>query len=79
MAKMAVENMEMIEPQAKCVKNFSDFCEAYFKRTVFSAECASWYKSCPLGATLEERRNDRVTALWPGSSISAVKALERPR
>lgn len=77
--KMAKGNVKTIEPKQKAVQNFTDYCDAFFKRTVFSAECGSWYKSAPPNATEEERKNGRVTALWPGSSIHAVKALEKVR
>jgi hypothetical protein len=72
-------NVKTIEPKRKAVENFTDYCDAYFKRTVFSAECGSWYKSSPPNATAEERKRGRVTALWPGSSIHAVRALEKVR
>jgi hypothetical protein len=72
-------NVKTIEPKRKHVENFTNYCDAYFARTVFSAECGSWYKSAPPNATDEERRWGRITALWPGSSIHAVKALERVR
>ncbi|OAL32210.1 hypothetical protein AYO20_07978 [Fonsecaea nubica] len=72
-------NTKTIEPKRKAVENFTNYCEAFFERTVFSAECGSWYKSSPPNATPEERRRGRVTALWPGSSIHAVKALEKVR
>ena len=77
--KLATENVKTIEPKTVAVKNFTDYCDAYFQRTVFSAECGSWYKSSPPGTSPEERKKGRVTALWPGSSIHAVRALERVR
>jgi cation diffusion facilitator CzcD-associated flavoprotein CzcO len=77
--KLATENVKTIEPKRQVVKNFTDCCDAYFERTVFSAECGSWYKSSPPGTSPEERKKGRVTALWPGSSIHVVKALERVR
>jgi hypothetical protein len=77
--RMTKGNVKTIEPKRKQVENFTNYCDAYFKRTVFSAECGSWYKSAPPNATDEERRNGRITALWPGSSIHAVKALQTVR
>ena len=77
--KLATQNIRTLEPKQKCVDNFTRFCEVYFKRTVFSAECGSWYKSSPPGTSPEERKKGRVTALWPGSSLHAVKALEKVR
>lgn len=77
--RLAQGNIKTIEPKKKQVENFTNYCDAYFKRTVFSAECGSWYKSSPPNATPEERKRGRVTALWPGSSIHATKALETVR
>ncbi|KAE8413601.1 hypothetical protein BDV36DRAFT_303981 [Aspergillus pseudocaelatus] len=78
-SRMAYENIGQVEPKQQQVQNFTHFAEKYFERTVYSAECASWYKSAPPGATLEERKRGRVTALWPGSSLHAVKALKHVR
>ncbi|KIX05693.1 uncharacterized protein Z518_03665 [Rhinocladiella mackenziei CBS 650.93] len=77
--RLAQGNVKTIEPKRKQVENFTNYCDAYFKRTVFSAECGSWYKTSPPGTTPEERKRGRVTALWPGSSIHAVRALEKVR
>lgn len=77
--KLAMQNVRTLEPKQTCVDNFTNYCEAFFKRTVFSAECGSWYKSSPPGTSAAERKKGRVTALWPGSSIHAIKALERVR
>ncbi|PGH05484.1 hypothetical protein AJ79_06791 [Helicocarpus griseus UAMH5409] len=76
---MAYDNIGRVEPKRSQVENFTNLTEKYFERTVYSAECASWYKSSPPGATMKERKNGRVTALWPGSSLHAVKALSRVR
>lgn len=78
-SRMAYDNIGLVEPRASQVENFTRFCEKYFERTVYSAECASWYKSSPSGASLEQRKKGRVTALWPGSSLHALKALKRVR
>ena len=79
LAKLSRGNVKSVEPKKEVVENFTNYCDAYFKRTVFSAECGSWYKSSPPGASPEERKKGRVTALWPGSSIHAVKTLEKVR
>ncbi|KAE8156693.1 hypothetical protein BDV40DRAFT_309371 [Aspergillus tamarii] len=78
-SRMAYDNIGQVEPKKQQVQNFTHFAEKYFERTVYSAECASWYKSATPGATLDERKRGRVTALWPGSSLHAVKALKRVR
>ena len=72
LSKMQTENILTMQPSARAVRNFTDFCDAYFAGTVYSEECSSWYK----GGT---GKNGRVVALWPGSSLHAVRALERPR
>lgn len=66
--RMALGNMKTIQPKRKHVNNFSDYCDEYFRRTVYTADCVSWYKT-----------QDRVTALWPGSSVHALHALESVR
>ncbi|KPI45430.1 putative sterigmatocystin biosynthesis monooxygenase stcW [Cyphellophora attinorum] len=66
--KMQLENIRTMQPSVRSVKNFTAFCDTYFQRTVYSEECSSWYKT-----------DGRITGLWPGSSLHAVKALEKPR
>lgn len=78
-SKMAYDNVGLVEPKRAQVENFTRFCEKYFERTVYSAECASWYKLSTPRQSLEERRKARVTALWPGSSLHCLKALEKVR
>lgn len=77
--KLSLDNIKTVEPKRARVMYFSNYCDAYFKRTVFSSECASWYKSPPPGATAQESKIARVGALWPGSSVHAMKALAAPR
>ncbi|PAV15532.1 FAD NAD-binding domain-containing [Pyrrhoderma noxium] len=69
--KMQRERLKSIEPKLEAVKDFDDYIEAYFKTTVFSEGCSSWYK---LG-----KSSGRIVGLWPGSSLHAVKAFKYPR
>ncbi|RJE25095.1 Flavin-binding monooxygenase [Aspergillus sclerotialis] len=78
-SRMAYDNIGLVEPKASQVENFTRFCEKYFDRTVYTADCVSWYKTAAPGATQEQRKKGRVTALWPGSSLHALKALKRVR
>lgn len=79
-ARMAYDNIGLVEPKRTQVEAFTNFCEKYFERTVYSADCASWYKTSPPGGiSLEERKKGRVTALWPGSSLHYLKTLEEVR
>ena len=71
LAKMQSENIRSMQPSRQSVKNFSNFCDAYFANTVFAEDCASWYKA--------GKSNGRVSALWPGSSIQAMQAFKNPR
>jgi hypothetical protein len=78
-SRMAYDNIGRVEPKKSQVENFTKYCEKYFERTVYSARCASWYKSSPPGSSIEERKSGRVVALWPGSSLHALKALKKVR
>lgn len=67
-SKLQTQNILTIQPRAGAVNSFGEFCNAYFKRTVYSDECSSWYKT-----------DGKVTALWPGSSLHAISALSTTR
>jgi hypothetical protein len=77
--KLATQNIRTMEPKQKCVDSFTSYYEAFFRRTVFSAECRSWCRPSPPGTSPEERKRGRVTAPRPGSSMHAVKALDKVR
>lgn len=78
-ARMACDNIGIVEPKRAQVLNFMRYCEKYFERTVYSADCASWYKLATPGQSLEGRKKARVTALWPGSSLHCLRALNKVR
>lgn len=63
--KVQSQHIRTIQPSTRAVDAFMRFCDTYFKGTVFTEECSSWYKT-----------DGKVTALWPGSSLHAIKALE---
>ncbi|KAJ6151208.1 hypothetical protein N7470_007802 [Penicillium chermesinum] len=69
--KMQRDHIASMSVRPAAVQQFAQYCDEYFKRTVFSARCRSWYKG---GA-----ENGRVTALWPGSSLHALEAFAHPR
>ncbi|KIX92654.1 uncharacterized protein Z520_11683 [Fonsecaea multimorphosa CBS 102226] len=69
--KIQRSNIRTIQPSKASVAGFTDFCEQYFQRTVYSEECSSWYKT--------GGRSGKVTGLWPGSSLHAIRALAAPR
>ena len=71
LAKMQNQNISAMTPKPTAVQNFTNFCDQYFKGTVFSEDCSSWYKG--------GKKDGRVSALWPGSSLHAIQVLENPR
>lgn len=70
LAKIQTQNILIMQPKTSAVNHFTNFCDEYFKGTVFSEECSSWYKSGKEG---------KVTALWPDSSLHAIQALDQVR
>ncbi|KAF6232532.1 hypothetical protein HO173_009200 [Letharia columbiana] len=70
LAKIQTQNILSMQPKPSAVNRFANFCDEYFKGTVFSEDCSSWYKS---------GKDGRVTALWPGSSLHAIQALDQVR
>ncbi|KZT07862.1 FAD/NAD-binding domain-containing protein [Laetiporus sulphureus 93-53] len=64
--KMQRERLKSIEVKSEAVRDFDEYLE-----TVFSDNCRSWYK---MGKV-----DGRNVAIWPGSSLHSVRALEHPR
>ncbi|KAF4604670.1 hypothetical protein EYR40_003448 [Pleurotus pulmonarius] len=69
--KIQRERLKSMDPKKEAVDDFDEYLEAWFPRTVFGQKCRSWYK---VG-----KEEGRVVALWPGSCLHAVEALEKPR
>ncbi|KAJ5242026.1 uncharacterized protein N7469_000353 [Penicillium citrinum] len=69
--KMQRDNIRAMAPRKDAVRRFTQYCDEYFKGTVFGGKCRSWYK----GGTEE----GRIIALWPGSSLHAMKVFKQPR
>ncbi|OCH84940.1 FAD/NAD-binding domain-containing protein [Obba rivulosa] len=69
--KLQRERLKSIEAMPAAVRDFDEYLEHHFPKTVYSEQCRSWYK---MG-----NEQGRVTGLYPGSSLHAVRALERPR
>lgn len=66
--KLQKENIKWMMASGKRVDNFVEYAEEYFKRTVYSTHCKSWYKT-----------NGKVSGLWPGSTLHCLEALRSPR
>jgi hypothetical protein len=70
--KLQKEDYASMAPKADRVHDFSDYCAKYFKKTVYMDECNSWYRS-------EGGKGDRITGLWPGSTLHCLETLRAPR
>ncbi|KAH9909553.1 flavin-binding monooxygenase [Xylariomycetidae sp. FL2044] len=71
--KLQKEDYASMSVRPERVRDWVDYCDVYFRDTVYTDECNSWYK------TEGERGQRRVTGLWPGSTLHAVEALRAPR
>ncbi|EXL44606.1 hypothetical protein FOCG_13567 [Fusarium oxysporum f. sp. radicis-lycopersici 26381] len=69
--KLQKEDYATIEVKPERVADFSQYIDEYFKGTVYTDECSSWYRAGRLGS--------RVVALWPGSSAQCLEVLRAPR
>lgn len=70
--KLQKEDYFSFSPKPERVRDFSQYCETYFKKTVYIDECNSWYRS-------DGGKGDRITGLWPGSTLHCLEALRTPR
>ncbi|KAL7277473.1 hypothetical protein ACG7TL_008394 [Trametes sanguinea] len=89
-AKLQRERLKSIEVKPEAVRDFDQYIDAYFPKSVYSEKCRSWYKG--------GREEGRVVGLWPGqhlcfyddfgfaynysragSTLHALKALSHPR
>lgn len=70
--KLQREDYLTISPKASIVKDFAEYCQEYFKNTVYMDECNSWYRS-------DGENGGRVTGLWPGSTLHCLETLRAPR
>ncbi|KAL1852735.1 hypothetical protein VTK73DRAFT_9174 [Phialemonium thermophilum] len=70
--KMQREDYATIEPKKERVADFSEYTDVYFRNTVYTEKCKSWYRS-------EAGYGDRIIGLWPGSTLHALEVLRSPR
>ncbi|KAI0925458.1 hypothetical protein AcV7_005708 [Taiwanofungus camphoratus] len=69
--KLQRERLKSIEVTSEAVKDFDEYLEQFFPKSVFSEKYRSWYK---MG-----KEEGRVVGLYPGSSLHALRALKHPR
>lgn len=70
--KLQKEDYASMTIKRERVADWSEYCQTYFQNTVYTDQCNSWYKS-------EGGKGDRITGLWPGSTLHALEALRSPR
>ncbi|KZV71672.1 FAD/NAD(P)-binding domain-containing protein [Peniophora sp. CONT] len=69
-AKMQRERLRSIEVKHEAVRDFNDYAQEYFKKTVYRENCNNWYVS-PVDGT--------ITGLWPGTCLHLIRTLTHPR
>ncbi|KAF2963522.1 hypothetical protein GQX73_g10042 [Xylaria multiplex] len=70
--KLQKEDYATMTVKSTRVRDWREYCHAYFKNTVYTDKCNSWYKS-------DGGKGDRIIGLWPGSTLHAIEALRAPR
>lgn len=68
--KMQRENIKSFVPKQDVTDAFNEHAQEWIKHTVWKEDCRSWYKDNETG---------RVNAVWPGSSLHYMQAIETPR
>jgi cation diffusion facilitator CzcD-associated flavoprotein CzcO len=70
--KVQKENIRSMTVKDARVKDFMEYADRYFEGTVFSENCNSWYK-------VGSANGNKVTGLWPGSTLHCIEAMRSPR
>ncbi|KAL5363724.1 hypothetical protein BJX96DRAFT_187225 [Aspergillus floccosus] len=63
-------NISSFAPQPEAVRDFIGYKDRFMKGTVWADACRSWYKPTA---------NGPVTALWPGSTLHYMEAMDEVR
>lgn len=64
-------DLKSFAPHPAAVKDFIEFKNKFMKNTVWADACRSWYKS--------NKADGPVTALWPGSTLHYMEAMNEVR
>ena len=67
-AKIQEEDIHSIEVTKDAVDDYNTYTQEFMKRTVWSSGCRSWYHN--------HRKDGKVTAMYPGSSIHYKEMLD---
>ncbi|KAI1390690.1 FAD/NAD(P)-binding domain-containing protein [Hypoxylon trugodes] len=70
--KLQKEDYATMTVKPERMRDWDEYCLEYFKKTVYTDTCHSWYKS-------EGGSGDRIIGVWPGSPLHALEALRSPR
>jgi hypothetical protein len=63
-------NIKSFAPKAEAVADFISWKDRFMDATVWNDPCRSWYKQSARG---------KITALWPGSTVHYMEALDELR
>ncbi|KAI0470044.1 hypothetical protein GGR56DRAFT_683984 [Xylariaceae sp. FL0804] len=69
--KAAREGVRAMAPSRRATDDFVEYLDAFFRNTVLSENCSSWYNSGIPGS--------RIHGLWPGSGAHAGLVQKEPR
>lgn len=69
--KVSREGTKSIVPSKAAADDFVAYCDAFFKQSVVSENCSSWYNGGKPGA--------RVHGIWPGSAVHLTMVRREPR
>lgn len=67
--KIQKEDIKSMTVKPARVHDFTRYVDSYFQGTVFMDDCKSWYRN----------RDNKITGLWPGSTMHCIEALRSPR
>ncbi|KIW85239.1 hypothetical protein Z517_00629 [Fonsecaea pedrosoi CBS 271.37] len=68
--KMQVDRIKSLTPKPEVISQFKEHADLYLQRTAWVSGCSSWFK---------QGRVDGPLPMFPGSRLTYLKLLERPR
>ncbi|KAK8129056.1 hypothetical protein PG984_010164 [Apiospora sp. TS-2023a] len=69
--KASREGIRTLQPSRRAADDFVEYCDAFFRSTVLTENCSSWYNG--------GRPGGRIHGLWPGSGAHVETVLREPR
>ncbi|OAL38299.1 hypothetical protein AYO20_02358 [Fonsecaea nubica] len=68
--KMQTDRIKSLTPKPEVISQFKEHADLYLQRTAWVSGCSSWFK---------QGRVDGPLPMFPGSRLTYLKLLERPR